>query len=332
MGRMSKAEAEQAAAAARARQAVEGRVNAAEAAATEAWRQVGVTRDELKEVEWSRVFAVRRAEEAEEELRKLMAKHVFIKKIVSQTAFDIHATEIAAELQRFDASDVSKLTMLALVKVEKHHEDFSLRLKLSEQRQFAPVLKAIHAERDAAISKYLIENLFHEDAFSLLRLICKLSLRECHLIEQSFKWRHNAIGTKNRHKMMSDSDIDAPTLFNVAGIKASEQRSLAASKLELRGHEDGGGADVSGKPGGVDQAIWNGLQATGTDRTRGMATRGTEDDPHIVNISGDGAGLSDGKSGACAYSVARRSSRTLAVCVLCCMTLSCLLLSTTDTL
>ena len=48
MGRMSKAEAEQAAAAARARQAVEGRVNAAEAAATEAWRQVGVTRDELK--------------------------------------------------------------------------------------------------------------------------------------------------------------------------------------------------------------------------------------------------------------------------------------------
>ena len=34
-----------------------------------------------------------------------------------------------------------------------------------------------------------------------------------------------------------------------------------------------------------------------TDRTGGMATKGTAEDPHLVDLSGDGAGLSDANSG-----------------------------------
>ena len=47
----------------------------------------------------------------------------------------------------------------------------------------------------------------------------------------------------------------------------------------------------------VDQAIWNLLERSKTDRTGGMATAGSEEDPHVVRITGDGAGLTRAKSG-----------------------------------
>ena len=43
--------------------------------------------------------------------------------------------------------------------------------------------------------------------------------------------------------------------------------------------------------------MWNAVQATKADRTRGMATTGTADDPHMMLITGDGAGLSGALSG-----------------------------------
>ena len=153
MGRMSKAEAELAAAVARARQEVVGEVKAAEAAGAEAARQRDVLQDEIKKVELNRKAAIVRAEAAEKELRELKAKHGTIDKIKSQTVHDAHAKEIADELQRFDPLDISKLIMSALVKVEKHFENFMLRSQLAETSQFAPVLKKIHAARQSSCSE-----------------------------------------------------------------------------------------------------------------------------------------------------------------------------------
>ena len=174
--------------------------------------------------------------------------------------------------------------------LEKHH-DMLLRTLIKDDQRFSSVMREIYLARDKQILEHLTTAVFYADAFSLLRLICKLSKRECHLIEQSFKYEHRANGTKVRHMLCADSTVPAPSLFNVAAIAASERSAELSSKLLLHEHSDRRGADVSGRPGGLDQAIFNGLEATKTDRTGGMATKGTAADPHLIALSGDGAGL-----------------------------------------
>ena len=46
------------------------------------------------------------------------------------------------------------------------------------------------------------------------------------------------------------------------------------------------GADICGKPFAIDTAIYASLNDAG--RCGGMATNGTREDPHIINITGDG--------------------------------------------
>ena len=296
MGRMSKEEAAVAAAVARAVQDVKGEVKRLEVALTEAKSKVAEQEKEMAMLRTNASADRSGRDAAQKELAKWKAEHGPIPKITSRSVRDRCADELCREMQRFDATDIIPLVMSALVKLEKHHGQ-PLIAEIRNAHQFAPVIREMNAARDAQVATHLREHSFFDDAFSLLRLVCKLSLRECHLIEQSFKWEHHPNGTKSRRMLMTDSKEPAPLIFNVAGIKASEQRAMDSSKLLLHEHTDGRGADVSGKPGGVDQAIFNGLQSTRGDRTGGMATAGTEEDPHLVNLSGDGAGLSDAYSG-----------------------------------
>ena len=76
----------------------------------------------------------------------------------------------------------------------------------------------MHARRDAVISKHLRTEVYAAEAFALLRLVCKISKRECGLIHQSFKHEHMADGTRKRHRLAPDSAQPAPPLFDPNAI------------------------------------------------------------------------------------------------------------------
>ena len=118
-----------------------------------------------------------------------------------------------------------------------------------------------------------------------------MSKRACGLIE------HNEDGTKARQKLAPDSIVNAPPLFDICGICEVESAEEEATKVELRDHPDRAGCDVARTPFGVDQVLLNAIAATAKNGTGGMATAGTKDDPHIIGVTGDGAGLSRAKSG-----------------------------------
>lgn len=63
----------------------------------------------------------------------------------------------------------------------------------------------------------------------------------------------------------------------------------------LKDHADRKGADICGAPYSLDRAIFDSV--IHTSRAGGMATRGTKDDPHLICVTGDGAGLTGRDSG-----------------------------------
>ena len=81
---------------------------------------------------------------------------------------------------------------------------------------------------------------------------------------------------------------------NRTGVEKEEE---AESKVALREHGDKQGADVAGTPYSLDRALYNMVMATRKDRTGGFWTKGTEEDPMVIILTGDGAGLSNHNSG-----------------------------------
>jgi hypothetical protein len=138
---------------------------------------------------------------------------------------------------------------------------------------------------------------YTNDHFSLLRLVAKMSKRVCGLLEQSFKWVHHADGTKDRQMLCPGSKVPAPSMFSLAGINESESKAEAETHLhlDLRDHDDRKGADICGAAYALDRAIFDSIGHT--SRAGGMATKGTKDDPHLICVSGDGAGLTARDSG-----------------------------------
>ena len=141
-----------------------------------------------------------------------------------------------------------------------------------------------------------------------------MSKRSCGLIEQACKWVHNEDGTKTRQKLAPDSVANAPPLFDLCGICEVETAEEEATKVELRDHPDRQGCDVAKQPFGVERVLLNAIKATAKNGTGGMATAGTKEDPHIICMTGDGAGLSRAKTGRlaclCRSSQGRLSSST----------------------
>ena len=212
------------------------------------------------------------------------------KKITGKTVLYERAHELEEHVENmYDKKDLPCL----FLKVLKWLSDstIDLRMKLREYNEFKPILAVIHAERDASSAKYLRENVYNDEAFGLLRLCVNLSKRECGLVQQSFKYRRDALNQRRRTRMNSDSATPAPELFPLLGIDRVEKAAEKSSGVEMEEQTDRRGANVSG-PFGVDQCLFNSIEATKKDRTGGMATKGDKDDPHLMNITGDGAGLS----------------------------------------
>eukprot|EP00966_Prymnesium_polylepis_P048790 1129299-Prymnesium_polylepis.1 len=93
---------------------------------------------------------------------------------------------------------------------------------------------------------------FNNEAFSLLCLVANVSLRECDLFNQSFKWSRNEDGSKERQMLAPGSKQRAPEMFNLLGIKEADRRSLARTGVSIHKHSDWKGADIAGKPYSLD--------------------------------------------------------------------------------
>ena len=131
---------------------------------------------------------------------------------------------------------------------------------------------------------------------ALLREVARMSKRTSQLISQSFKWKHNADGSKAKQMLAPDSAMPAP-LFALCDICDVEDAEEKATQVFLRDHPGRNGCDVAGRAFGVDRVCMNAIQATKTDRTGGMATAGTKEDPHLLGMTGDGAGMSRAQTG-----------------------------------
>lgn len=214
------------------------------------------------------------------------------------TAFYDHVDFGFRWLRRFDTTDVPLLTSavlhkLALERREEEGADFTWFTLMS--KGFKAARERLLHERDLSIHKHLSENVYTADHFSILRLVGKLSLRVCSLIEQSIKWIHRADGTKERQCLCPGSTVPAPTLFGLAAIHAAESKAMEETKLSLRDHDDRKGADIGGQAYALDRAMFDSVGQT--SRAGGMATKGTKDDPHLMCVTGDGAGLTARDSG-----------------------------------
>lgn len=217
-----------------------------------------------------------------------------VRKINSSTTFHNYVDELCRILRKFDRADVVPLLVSALRKLGKEVKE-DLLWKLVASKGFKSVRERLNAIRDADIAKHLRENVYTAPHWALLRLVGNMSKRFCHLVEQSVKYEHRTDGTKVRQKMMSDSAVPAPELFQVSAIEAQEAQAVIDSCLTLRDHADRRGADICGKPYALDRAMLDSVEQM--SRAGGMATAGTAEDPHLMCMTGDGAGVSAADSG-----------------------------------
>ena len=105
---------------------------------------------------------------------------------------------------------------------------------------------------------------------------------------------HQGRQEKERQKLRSGSKQNAPTIFGLAGINAADARAEEESGLKLKDHADRAGADICGKENALDHAMLQSIERT--SRSGGMATKGTKEEPHLMCMTGDGAGSTDAKS------------------------------------
>ena len=226
----------------------------------------------------------------------LDGKRTAVGKLVFQgTPFYEHAEFLYHVLNRFDSSDIPLLITTVLRKLSREREDTDFCWRTMMTDGFRSAREALLHSRDEKIAQHLREQVYTADHFSLLRLVGNISKRVCCLIDQSIKWVHESDGSKTRQMLCPGSNVPAPSLFALSAINAAEAKAEAASQLTLHEHADRKGADICGQPHGLDRAMMDSI--THTSRAGGMATKGTEDSPHLMCITGDGAGLTGRDSG-----------------------------------
>ena len=189
------------------------------------------------------------------ETYKLQKAEEKVKFVNQPSKLTKHAKKFANSLTAYAPEDRAKV-MVAALKVASKGTGRDLREDILLTKGAAKMRKALYKARDLAIQKHLKETVFTPEAFSLLRLITKLSKRECGLIQQSFKYQRAEGGKSQRFKLAPDSEIYyAPEIFSLPEIVKYEREALESTRVEIQGHADKRGADVAGKPYALDRLV-----------------------------------------------------------------------------
>ena len=243
-----------------------------------------------------------RVAELEDEVRKLtpptlagLSSHI-AKLNHKSSAFYDHVDFGYRWLRRFDPTDVAAVAAAAVRKVQREEKpEVDIMKELLGSIWAETARKTLLHEHEVKCAKYLSEHVYTNDHFSILRLVGVISKRVCGLIEQSLKWEWFGDGTKKRRMMCEGSTVPAPTIFSKRGIGESETQAQKDSGLTLAQHKDRKGADICGMAYSLDRAIFDSVR--NTTRAGGMCTKGTLLDPHLICVTGDGAGLTARDSG-----------------------------------
>ena len=264
-------------------------------------RRIGELEEELRQTKNYRQADRNTVTQLKEELDKIKphsldGRSTSIPKIKSHTsqAFYNHVDFIYRSLRRFDSSDIAAVTSAAVNKLSRERkEDFAGGLLC------APGLKSAREvllhDHELKIADHLALEVLTSDHFSLLRLVGGMSKRLCGLIEQAIKWVHHTDGSKTRQVLRPGSTVGMPPIFGLRGINAAEATAESESGVALNDHIDRCGADICGKAHAIDRAMRDSIRWT--SRSGGMATKGSLAEPHLMCITGDGAGLTAAKSG-----------------------------------
>lgn len=244
--------------------------------------------------------------ECKRELKKLQPQQLTggnasipkIKDLSSQTFYD-HVDIFYDWGKRFHTDDISPIVVAGIKKINRKAEqpDLDLLRKLLMTNGMAAARNALLEGHEKEIATHLLKNVYTDAHFSILRLVGTISKRVAGLIEQSVKWVHNSDGSKSRQMLhpRPGCRTPAPSLFSLAGIEREEERAAKETNLLLSDHADRKGADICGKAHAIDIAILDSIK--NSTRSGGMATTGDVSDPHLICITGDGAGLTARDSG-----------------------------------
>ena len=167
---------------------------------------------------------------------------------------------------------------------------------------FGPALQAIIDQRDMEIHDQLTMHAYRPEKAILMRLLLKTSWNKLEVMRSCWRWDHNATDAQGnrcrmREMLAPGSKLPAPDPFDTARMRQWEGSALKTGykdcPLRNRQHDDLHGAEVTD----VDWVLRQAIIEADRGVCGGMATSGTEIDPHWILITGDGANLTADDSG-----------------------------------
>ena len=219
-----------------------------------------------------------------------------VSKIASESMWVKEAATLATYLERWQAEDRAELCYRALFRSKGDDgQRLSMTLADLEGGIFDQMRKAIYRERDWQIAGHM-EKVFSAAKADTLRVCSGMSWNIARWWHDTWKWQWNAKDPKTGERMRKrqmlapDSEVPMPEPIPIA-----EMREVEAEHLQGRNqqHADGHGAEVSS----IDATVLQAIAMAGDSTMGGVAASGTPEDPIILAITLDGAGLTDDKSG-----------------------------------
>ena len=270
----------------------------------EALRQLDVMLDLERQAKSRQGYEYRRAEKLKSELEQLQLVHGDVHAgavagIVSASMWSKEAIKLRAVLERYAPGDVNELCMRASDGI-KGEDGRSVLLSWGNTgaSAFDPVKKKIISERDMEIYEHLSEKVVAPAKAELSRLLLRISWRKAGWLNSLFKWNWSGVDKetgnrfKTRQMLAPDSKQPFPDIFNLKQMHTWETKKLSGAAGNVA-HEDGRGSECKS----VDWCILHALAAAEDSSMGGMATAGTKLDPHLIMLTGDGAGLTEADSG-----------------------------------
>ena len=249
----------------------------------------------------------RRAERYKNELKTL--KHItgvaggdsVISEIESSSMWSKEAITTRNWLKRFAPTDVPEVVARALAGLKDENGRSVLHM-IADCDAFTDVKKQIKKqiirERDEQIHNHLRDVVLAPRKCELARLLLRVSWRKTRWLTSLFKWNWAYVNEegereKKRHMLAPDSEQPVPDIFPIKQMRSWETTKLSGAAGNVA-HTDGKGSESKS----VDWAILAAIKAADVNAGMGgMATKGTEDDPHWMILTGDGAGLTEAESG-----------------------------------
>lgn len=269
----------------------------------EAYRQLDESLKLQRDAVHNRNSAVKRCAELKNDIATLNILHGnsggTVGEIMSSSMWSKEAVHVRTFLGRYEPSDVNELCMRASAGI-KGEDGRSVLLSWgnTDAAAFDPVKQKIISERDMEIYEHLSEKVLAPPKAELSRLLLRISWRKAGWLNSLFKWNWSGVDEetgerfKTRQMLAPDSKQPFPDIFNLPEMHRWETKKLSGAAGNVA-QADGRGSECRS----VDWCILHALAAAEDSSMGGMATAGTKLDPHLIMLTGDGAGLTEADSG-----------------------------------